>query len=854
MGIAKSLFGTLRWTPPKWLEALGARRAGLGILGLAVVAALAAGGHWYLASRPQAAQVVVQIEAPGATPIVEGELRPEALLLNFSVRADPRHPTGAAASIARLDLLGEVVKEGISIEPAIPGQWRWASETQLRFSPRQDWPAGQTYTVRYEDSVFAPLLRLEANTARFKTIDFRADISALEFYPSPVQRGLRQVVATLDFSHPVDRASLERRVQYRLRAPDATIESPGQRVDFDIRYGPLGRRAYIHSVPIDLAPREQFMSLQVSRGVEPATGSSRLADALAQDLRIPDLGSYFRITQIDTLTARDDNEDDVQTLSIEFSDRVRRDALQERISAYLLPADQVVENATQTDYAWQSPREVTPAVLRESERLDLRLSAVEGDSAARHSAALDLPQGRYLYLKIDAGLESEGGFVLARPYDTVARAPDYTRQAEVAQSGAVLPLAGSQRLSFVSRGVQTLRVELARLLDEDIHHLASQTAGDIRSAYFNNYRFNEDNITARTTRFIDLNPEHPGRATYSSVDLGDGLADGGFYFVTVQGWDRAGEQPVGDSDRRFVLISDIGLLVKTNADSSHDVFVHSIASGQPLSGARIALLGKNGIPIIERRSSDQGHAALPPTRAFEREKTPTVFVVKHGQDTLFMPYARRGRRLQYSRFDVGGDYVQPHPEGQRLRAQLFTERGIYRPGELVHIASIVKREDWEGLDKLPLVLQITCRTSVSSTRPSQPKPYRPREATTPRSISSMTTPIGAPSAAPRSRSRNSCPTGCASAAEFAARRPGDGSSRTRWSPKSIWTISSERPPRRGVSPASSPSGPRRFNSPPTKGLSFPTRCAGPTRPCRPLRKPWRTPARTRAGAPNCPST
>lgn len=705
--IAKSLFGTLRWTPPKWLAGLGARRVGLGIAGLAVVAALAAGGHWYLASRPQAPQVVVQIEAPGETPIVEGELRPEALLLNFSVRADPRYPRDAAASIARLDLLGEVVKQGISIEPAIPGQWRWASETQLRFSPREDWPAGQTYTVRYEDSVFAPRLKLEANTAQFKTIDFRAGIDALEFYPNPVQRGLHQVVATLDFSHPVQRSSLERRVQYRLREPDATIESPGRRVDFDIRYGPLGRRAYIHSAPIDLAPREQFMSLRVGRGVEPVAGHSRLADELAQNLRIPDLGSYFRITQIDTRTARDDNGDGVQTLSIEFSDRVGRDALQERISAYLLPADQVVENATQTDYAWQSPREITPAVLRESERFELRLSAVEGDSAARHSATLDLPEGRYLYLKIDAGLESDNGFVLTRPYDTVARAPEYPREAEIAQSGAVLPLAGSQRLSFVSRGVQTLRVELARLLDEDINHLASQTAGDIRSAYFSSYRFNEDNITARTTRFIDLNPEHPGRASYSSVDLGDDLAHGGFYFVTVQGWDRAGEQPVGDSDRRFVLISDIGLLVKTNADSSHDVFVHSIASGEPLSGARIALLGKNGIPIIERRSSDQGHAAMPPTRAFEREKTPTVFVVKHDRDTLFMPYARRGRLLQYSRFDVGGDYVQPHPDRQRLRAQLFTERGIYRPGESVHIASIVKREDWEDLDKLPLVLQIT---------------------------------------------------------------------------------------------------------------------------------------------------
>ena len=628
MGILKSVFGTLEWTPPKWCERLGARRLGFGIAGLAVLAALVAGGRWYLESRPKPPQAVVRIDAPGATPIVEGELRPEALSLNFSVQADPRYPTDTVDSIARLDLLHEAVTEGISIEPAIPGQWRWVSETQLRFSPEQDWPAGQEYTVRYDERVFAPTLTLESNTARFETIDFRTDISALEFYPDPVQPDLRKVVATLDFSHPVDKASLERRVRYLMRESGATLESPEQRFDFDIRYDPLGRRAYVHSAPIDIPAHENTMTLQVSPGVGPIAGPSRLEDELSQNVRIPDVNSYFRVTQIDTLTARDDNEDEVQTLRIQFSDRVGLDALHDRISAYVLPADAVIENVKQKDYRWQSPREVTPAVLRESERFDLRLSPAENDSAALHSAPLDLPEGRYIYLKIDAGLESDGGFVLARPYDTVAQIPHYAREAKVAQSGAVLPLSSSQRLSFVSRGVQTLRVELARVIDDDIHHLASQTSGDIRSSYFDNYRFNEDNITARTTRFIDLNPQHLGKATYSSLDLGDELADGGFYFITVQGWDRDEEQVVGESDRRFILISDIGLLVKTNADSSHDVFVHSIASGQPLAGARIALLGKNGIAIVERASSADGHAAMPPTKAFEREKTPTVFVVQ----------------------------------------------------------------------------------------------------------------------------------------------------------------------------------------------------------------------------------
>ena len=323
-----------------------------------------------------------------------------------------------------------------------------------------------------------------------------------------------------------------------------------------------------------------------------------------------------------------------------------------------------------------------------------------------HSAPFDLPEGRHLYLKIDSGLTSDGGFVLARPYDSVVRVPSYTKEAKIAQSGALLPLSGSHRLTFVSRGVDTLRIELGRLIDDDLNHLASQTRGDIKDAYFNNYLFNEENITARTTRFIDLNAEHPGKATYSSLDLSEFLPDGGFYFVNVQGWDKDRAQPVGNRDRRFVLVTDLGLLVKTNADQGHDIFVHSIETGRPVAGATIALLGKNGVPIVERTTSADGHATMPPTNEFTREQTPTVFVVRNGRDSVFMPYQRHGRMLQYSRFDVGGEYIRQRTDEQRVKAQLFTDRGIYRPGDTVNLASIVKREDWGRLGNVPLWLSI----------------------------------------------------------------------------------------------------------------------------------------------------
>ncbi|MEM9058801.1 MAG: MG2 domain-containing protein, partial [Pseudomonadota bacterium] len=155
-----------------------------------------------------------------------------------------------------------------------------------------------------------------------------------------------------------------------------------------------------------------------------------------------------------------------------------------------------------------------------------------------------------------------------------------------------------------------------------------------------------------------------------------------------------------------MLITDLGLMVKTNADATHDVFVHSIATGQPVAGASVELLGKNGAAVLRRSTAPDGHVTLPATRGFEREKTPTVFLVRNGRDAVFLPFARNARRLQYSRFDVGGQYLSPSDAADRLSALVFTDRGLYRPGDTAQLGVVVKRRDWRALGDLPLLLTV----------------------------------------------------------------------------------------------------------------------------------------------------
>ena len=76
----------------------------------------------------------------------------------------------------------------------------------------------------------------------------------------------------------------------------------------------------------------------------------------------------------------------------------------------------------------------------------------------------------------------------------------------------------------------------------------------------------------------------------------------------------------------------------------------------------------------------------------ERE-TPVVYVARLGDDVTFIPYSRDDRMLDFSRFDIDGvKNVSPTD----LDAFVFTERGVYRPGDEMHIGCMVKQRTGTG--------------------------------------------------------------------------------------------------------------------------------------------------------------
>ncbi|MGC3992298.1 MAG: MG2 domain-containing protein [Chthoniobacteraceae bacterium] len=274
-----------------------------------------------------------------------------------------------------------------------------------------------------------------------------------------------------------------------------------------------------------------------------------------------------------------------------------------------------------------------------------------------------------------------------------------------------MALSGERKLSVKSRGLSAIAYEIARVGTTQINHLVSQTEGEFQNPDFRSDSFDEENISRISEEKQPLALTSRFTANYSTFnfapELGvpsDGGSERGLFFLKARAWDPVNKKYLDEvSDHRFILITDLGLIAKENADGTRDVFVASIKNGAPVAGATVEVLGKNGVPLVSKLTDPEGHTPLPSFDDYQRDQRPVAYVVRLGNDVSFLPYDRDNRRLNFSRFDVGG--VQSN-SGADLDAFLFTERGVYLPGDPIHVGYIVKRRDWQAVNGLPLEMQI----------------------------------------------------------------------------------------------------------------------------------------------------
>lgn len=747
------------WTPPRWLRALGGiasgvlralaawarrepRRAAMGlVLALVLAGSGWAGWRWYQ-QRPRPVEISFRVEAPGPTcySCDAPDNEPKPLLIRFS------------ASTAPLALAGKDVdaqRGGIAMSPALAGKWHWDDDRVLRFQPREDWPIGKSIEVRFAPRQFAaPQARLKEDVLRFPTTPFSASIVHTEFYQDPTTVSNKKVVVTVQFSHPVETRTFESRIRLRMynRIADDQEQKLGD-VPYTVQYDKLRLNAYIHSETLTIPPKQGRLSIEIDSGLRAARESNGSSEPLQASVTIP--GRYsLTIDNAKPALVRDEQDEPRQVLQIASSFAVTEKELVPRVHAWLLPeanpdprlqAEWNREHAG-VPYPW-SENELRKAVLDAAEPLALRYAPGEQDQAELNSFGYSAPPGRRLYVKIDKGLKSFGGYELGEPYSALIGVPPYPRELRIMHEGSLLALSGARKLSLFSRDVPAVRIRIGRLLPHQLQHLVTQSDGRYAQPSFR-YGFDESNITEQRTLIRKLPAEQPGTPHYETIDFSDYLDKSGgdrrgMFVLHVEAWDAEhnrpldrsapteavndsesdeGETPQDESggdgqgsaavdDTRLIVVTDLGMVVKKAVDGTQDVFVQSIHDGTAAAGVTVEVLGRNGEALLTQTTDDTGHARFADLASYKREQQPVLYLARRNGDSSFLPIDRYDRVLGLSRFDIGG--VTESRDPKRLTAYLFSDRGIYRPGDEVNLGAIVRSQDWAPPPQgLPLQFEV----------------------------------------------------------------------------------------------------------------------------------------------------
>jgi uncharacterized protein YfaS (alpha-2-macroglobulin family) len=722
--VTRAVVGDLSWKPPGWMVALSRRPFLWGGLFLAlVISAVVAWRVWdYYAHLPKPPMTTWSVWPDGARDAT----------VNFS------------GSVGRLDLIGKDVTQLVTLSPKMPGKWQLLRGDCLYFSSPKLWPAETTFTITFAPDLFSRHARLDTLTRTFTTRPFTVGISDAQFYVNPKDPDIKQVTATLRFSYPVDHASLEKNLALAMESgPNVFENAPNSTGRCTVTYDPkeYDYVAYVRSVNVTVPAESGHAILTVPLDVQTSAGGKSLESVVTADVLIPSANDLFHVVSAQATIVNDSDSEPHQTLVLNTSVGVKSALLAKALHAWVLPDPHAfTDPLTQKKIeGWASPAQVSIEALGRAKPIALTLVPGDEEYATLHSFHLNAPEHAWIYVQVDKGLASVGGFTLEDNYNAISQMPPYPRAVHIMYDGAVLALSGERKISIMSRGVEQLEFRLARITPASINHLVSQSNGSFQSPVFSNDNFDESNISEELVRSTPIAASNAAKNDYSALDFSEFVDDhdanrgklglfilhvlarksgehGDYYqpdgsvVATKEMTDYAGNrQDPSDranllTDQRLILVTDLGLIVKDNADGTHDVFVQSIKTGEPIGGAQVDVLGKNGLAVVSVKTDDTGHAVIPALGDFTREQMPVAYVARRDDDVSFLPFGREDRELNFSRFDTSG-LTGIRPED--LTAFVFTDRGIYRPGDEAKLGLIVKRHDWQGkLEGVPLRVDV----------------------------------------------------------------------------------------------------------------------------------------------------
>ncbi len=332
----------------------------------------------------------------------------------------------------------------------------------------------------------------------------------------------------------------------------------------------------------------------------------------------------------------------------------------------------------------------TPAISTEDQQL-----CVEG-----------LKHGETYHIVLRQGLPSAVNEALLRNADYDIYVRDRSPQVHFTGKNYVLPRVGQQGIPVVSVNTQKLAIKIIRIGDRNLLSTVHSDAflGQLSSYRLRQYIQNDGRKIWSGTLAVSSELNRDVTTAFPVLDA-VGKLEPGVYIMTAKAADDSAtmsdeDDSGGQAATQWFIVSDLGLTAISARDGVH-VFVRSLTTAKPLSKINLRLIARDNEVLAKVATDAEGHVRFDAGLARGKGgQAPGLLVAEDGKgDYGFLD-------LQTAGFDLTDRGVKGRPPAQPLDAQLFTERGVYRPGENVFITALLRDEKGVAKTGLPITLVV----------------------------------------------------------------------------------------------------------------------------------------------------
>lgn len=611
-----------------------------------------------------------------------------------------RLESGPYTDVFKPNLTDTEIVKNVKITPAVRGAWRIIGNDTLQFIPTDDWTADTKFTIKIKKALFNDDVKPNTRTITFKTADVSATVDSFNIYPDPESKKSVLGIAVISFNYPVDTTNFSDKVSMRL--DDKNIE-------FSVKFDKFHRTAFITSAPVMVTEQSQTLRLKLNKVT--ALDSDATTKKITVNTTIAASDNFFKVTDLTTAIADDTDGNPQQLILLNTTIAAQKNInWSDYITAYLLPKSGP-DADSDTPHKWTQD-EITPSVIADAQKITItpiKFATVGGINQYAFAYSVSDSDTRYIYVSLKPGFKSVGDYVAHNGIDKVLRVPYPRKSVKIAGSGAILSLSGDKKLGIMARGgMDSAHAILYKIKSSEINHLISQTYNLFsQNLEFKSWSFGKYDMSVVFQKNISFANPSPIRTNYASLDLNEyldrsGTDKTGIFIIQV----GANKNDAENSDQRLIMLTDMGIIRKINNDDTSSLFVSNLTDGTPATDVEISVLGRNGNPIWAGRTDDMGHANIPKFAwsEYRNSREPVAIIARRGADISFIPYdPEYALRVEYSKFNIDGEYASASTP---LNAYIFSDRGIYRPGESATIATIIKNKNFKSLAGIPVKLEM----------------------------------------------------------------------------------------------------------------------------------------------------